>query len=171
MLSSFGKSKQISLSILWGEKDHSRIAALPVQEALQRANGVNSCTCVPNIPVSGTTKGSKVARNCLVQATALSCASPKRLDAMSIIFFTFFSTGKHLLRLSKGNCLDPPSQAALTTPVPTPSHQTNLQNNTVVYQESIHHLWPCSCVAFLIKGVSSQLSPAIYVSLLELQLH
>lgn len=109
------------------------------------------------------TKGSKLAKTSLAQATALCCASQERLNAMSIIFFTFFSTGEHLLRLSKGNCLDPPSQAALTIPGATPSHQIHLQNNIVVYQESIHHPWPCSCVAFLIKVVSSQLSPVIYV--------
>lgn len=64
------------------------ITALPVQEALQRANWVKSCTSVPNTPVSGTTKGSKVARNRLAKAAAFCPASQKRLDAMSIIFFT-----------------------------------------------------------------------------------
>lgn len=64
------------------------------------------------------------------------------------------------------------SQAALTTPLPTPSHQTNLQNSIFVHQDaSVHHPWPCSCVAFLIKVVSSQSSPVIYVSSLELELH
>lgn len=140
-------------------------------EALQRMKWVDSCTCVPNTPVSGTTQGSEVARNSLAKSTALFWASQERLNAMSIFFFTFFTTGKHLLRLSKGSCPGSPSQAALITPVPTPSHQTNLQNNIFVHQESVHHPWHCSCVAFLIKVVSSQLNCMIFVSLLELELH
>lgn len=102
--------------------------------------------------------------------STLLCFSREAQCHIHYLFYSF-STGKHLLQLSKGNCLDPPSQTALTTPVPPPSHQTNLQNNIVVCQEPIHHPWPCSCVAFLIKVVSSQSSPVIYVSLLELELH
>lgn len=85
--------------------------------------------------------------------STLLCFSKEAQRYIHYLFY-FFSTSKHLLQLSKGNC-----------------HQTNLQNNTVVCQEPIHHPWPCSCVAFLIKVVSIQSSPVIYLSLLELELH